>query len=104
MLVLVEKSNSSTNSPLSLSSGCYGRRSSYRVLTALSVAIDEKYYDKLHTQVVAIMDNFRNQIDNCETSKNIVNQYIFTNKKLIPTIITMSTTPVICFFVKTKSI
>ncbi|MFB2772567.1 MAE_28990/MAE_18760 family HEPN-like nuclease [Pelatocladus sp. BLCC-F211] len=31
--------------------------------------IDERQYDELHTQVVAIMDNFRNQIDNCASTK-----------------------------------
>ncbi|MBW4593475.1 MAG: hypothetical protein KME46_11270 [Brasilonema angustatum HA4187-MV1] len=31
--------------------------------------IDEQQYDELHTQVVGIMDNFRNQIDNCASTK-----------------------------------
>lgn len=31
--------------------------------------IDENQYDELHTQIVAIMDNFRNQIDNCASTK-----------------------------------
>jgi hypothetical protein len=31
--------------------------------------IDEQQYDELHIQVVGIMDNFRNQIDNCASTK-----------------------------------
>ncbi|MFK0734161.1 MAG: MAE_28990/MAE_18760 family HEPN-like nuclease [Gloeotrichia echinulata GP01] len=31
--------------------------------------IHEDDYDELHTQIVAIMDNFRNQIDNCASTK-----------------------------------
>lgn len=31
--------------------------------------IDEEQYDELHTQVIAMMDTFRNQIDNCAATK-----------------------------------
>ncbi|BAY29181.1 hypothetical protein NIES2107_10220 [Nostoc carneum NIES-2107] len=31
--------------------------------------IDEKQYDELHIQIVSIMDNFRNEIDNCASTK-----------------------------------
>ncbi|MBD2676826.1 MULTISPECIES: MAE_28990/MAE_18760 family HEPN-like nuclease [Nostoc] len=32
--------------------------------------IDEQQYDELHTQVIQIMDDFRNQIDNCAATKH----------------------------------
>jgi hypothetical protein len=31
--------------------------------------IDEEQYDELHGEIVAIIDNFRNQIDNCASTK-----------------------------------
>ncbi|BAY16489.1 hypothetical protein NIES21_23180 [Anabaenopsis circularis NIES-21] len=31
--------------------------------------IDEEQYDELHIQIIGIMDNFRNQIDNCASTK-----------------------------------
>jgi hypothetical protein len=31
--------------------------------------IDEEQYDELHTQVIAMMDSFRNQTDNCAATK-----------------------------------
>jgi len=36
--------------------------------------IDEKEYDELHTQIITIMDNFRNQIDNCASTKQYYRQ------------------------------
>ncbi|WP_339461536.1 MAE_28990/MAE_18760 family HEPN-like nuclease [Nodularia spumigena] len=36
--------------------------------------IDEKDYDELHTQIIRMMDNFRNQIDNCASTKQYYRQ------------------------------